>query len=66
MTTILQQISIASGAEVVLKGMCFEMHGLEPQVRKAVEMIMDLDVVKVCFFLVRRLYPIRAHFFFLP
>ena len=50
MTTILQQISIASGAEVVLKGMCFEMHGLEPQVRKAVEMIMDLDVVKVCLF----------------
>jgi len=50
MTTLLQQISIASGAEVVFKGMCFEMHGLEPQVRKAVGMIMELDVVKVSFF----------------
>jgi hypothetical protein len=52
MTTILQQISIASGAEVVFKGTCFELHGLEPQVRKAVSMIMELDVVKV------RLFPI--------
>lgn len=48
-TTLLQQISIASRAEVVFKGMSFELYGLEHQVRKAVSMIMDLDIIKVPF-----------------
>lgn len=43
---LLQQISSATGAEAVFKSMCFEMHGLEHQVRAAVNMIMDLDIVK--------------------
>jgi predicted PilT family ATPase len=28
--------------------MCFEMHGLEHEVRNAVNMVMDLEIVKVC------------------
>ena len=44
---ILKQVSYATGAEVVFKGMCFEMHGLEHEVRSAVTMLLDLDVVKV-------------------
>ena len=38
---------MASGAEVVFKSMCFEMHGLEHEVRTAVNMIMELDIIKV-------------------
>ncbi|KIM48441.1 hypothetical protein M413DRAFT_22936 [Hebeloma cylindrosporum] len=45
-TALLKQISIATGAEVVFKSMCFEMHGLEHEVRTAVNMIMELDVIK--------------------
>jgi hypothetical protein len=48
-TTLLKQISLSTGAEVVFKSMCFEMHGLEYEVRAAVSMILDLDLVKVCF-----------------
>jgi hypothetical protein len=44
---IIQQISSATGAEVVFKSMCFEVHGLEQEVRAAVSMILDLDIVKV-------------------
>ncbi|TFK23126.1 cytoplasmic protein [Coprinopsis marcescibilis] len=44
--TLLKQISVASGAEVVFKSMCFEIHGLENEVRAAVNMIMELDIVK--------------------
>ncbi|KAI0768502.1 cytoplasmic protein [Trametes elegans] len=43
---ILKQVSYASGAEVVFKGMCFEMHGLEQEVRAAVSMLLELDIVK--------------------
>lgn len=46
-TALLKQISTATGAEVVFKSMCFEMHGLEQEVRAAVNMIMELDVIKV-------------------
>ena len=46
-TTILKQISYTSGTEVVFKGMSFEMHGLEHEVRAAVSMLLDLDIVKV-------------------
>ncbi|KAG1766473.1 cytoplasmic protein [Suillus occidentalis] len=45
-TTLLKQISLTTGAEVVFKSMCFEMHGLEYEVRAAVNMILELDIVK--------------------
>ncbi|EKM83401.1 hypothetical protein AGABI1DRAFT_65960 [Agaricus bisporus var. burnettii JB137-S8] len=45
-TSLLNQISVATGAEVVFKSMCFEMHGLEHEVRAAVNMILELDIVK--------------------
>ncbi|PCH33436.1 cytoplasmic protein [Wolfiporia cocos MD-104 SS10] len=45
-TAIIKQVSYASGAEVVFKGMCFEMHGLEHEVRAAITMLLDLDIVK--------------------
>ncbi|KAG6845670.1 hypothetical protein H0H87_005877 [Tephrocybe sp. NHM501043] len=45
-TTLLKQISMATGAEVVFKSMCFEVHGLEHEVRTAVGMIMELDIIK--------------------
>ncbi|RXW24791.1 hypothetical protein EST38_g1118 [Candolleomyces aberdarensis] len=44
--SLLKQISVATGAEVVFKSMCFELHGLENEVRAAVNMIMDLEIVK--------------------
>ena len=44
---ILKQVSYASGAEVVFKRMSFERHGLEHEVRSAVTMLLDLDIVKV-------------------
>ena len=46
-STILKQVSFTSGAEVVFKGMSFEMHGLEHEVRTAVSMLLELDIVKV-------------------
>ncbi|KAI0690686.1 cytoplasmic protein [Cytidiella melzeri] len=45
-STILKQISYSSGAEVVFKGMNFEMNGLEHEVRAAVNMLLELDIVK--------------------
>lgn len=45
-TALLKQVSVATGAEVVFKSMCFEMHGLEHEVRAAVNMIMDVDIIK--------------------
>ncbi|KAI0085625.1 cytoplasmic protein [Irpex rosettiformis] len=45
-STILKQISYTSGAEVVFKGMNFEMYGLEHEVRPAVNMLLELDIVK--------------------
>ncbi|KAF7972704.1 hypothetical protein HWV62_17282 [Athelia sp. TMB] len=46
-TAITKQISSITGAEVVFKSMCFEMHGLEHEVRAAVNMILELDIIKV-------------------
>jgi hypothetical protein len=48
-TALLKQISTATSAEVVFKSMCFEVHGLEREVRAAVNMVMDLDIIKVSF-----------------
>lgn len=44
---VLKEISDLSGAEIVFKTMCFEMHGLEHEVRNAVAMVLELDAVKV-------------------
>ncbi|KAF4612187.1 hypothetical protein D9613_004566 [Agrocybe pediades] len=47
-TAFLKQISIATGAKVVFKSICFEMHrDLEQEVRAAVNMIKDVDVIKM-------------------
>jgi len=45
--TLLKQISLTTGAEVIFKSNCFEIHGLEYEVRAAVSTILDLDIVKV-------------------
>lgn len=44
---ILEHISITSGAEAVFKSSCFELHGLESEVRTAVQLVLELDLVKV-------------------
>jgi hypothetical protein len=44
---IIQQISSATGAEVVFKSNNFEMHGVEHEVRAAVAMVLELDIIKV-------------------
>lgn len=44
---ILEHISITSGAEAVFKSNCFELHGLESEVRAAVQLVLELDLVKV-------------------
>jgi hypothetical protein len=36
-----------TGAEIVFKNMCFEMHGMENEIRAAITMILELDVIKV-------------------
>ncbi|KAL7422885.1 hypothetical protein Q5752_002182 [Cryptotrichosporon argae] len=46
MQPILKHISHASGGEVVFKSNCFEVHGLEYQVRKAILMISELEACK--------------------
>ncbi|GAA6005062.1 uncharacterized protein JCM10292_005547 [Rhodotorula paludigena] len=43
---ILRHISVTSGAEAVFKSNCFEFHGLESEVRAAVQLVLELDFVK--------------------
>ncbi|GAA5842045.1 hypothetical protein JCM9279_002766 [Rhodotorula babjevae] len=43
---ILRHISVTSGAEAVFKSNCFEFHGLESEVRQAVQLVLELDFVK--------------------
>ncbi|CCF50599.1 hypothetical protein NDA11_005311 [Ustilago hordei] len=43
---VLKHVSNASGAEVVFKSNCFEIHGLESEVRTAVSALLDLDLIK--------------------
>lgn len=43
---ILKLISATTGAEAVFKSNCFEYHGLENEVRTAVQLALELDVVK--------------------
>lgn len=45
--SILRHISVNSGAEAVFKSNCFEFHGLESEVRAAVQLVLELDFVKV-------------------
>lgn len=52
-TPILKHVSNASGAEIVFKSNCFEIHGLEGEVRHAVTLILDIDAVKSFNFEVR-------------
>lgn len=47
MPSVLQEIAANSGAEVVFKSNCFELYGLESEVRQGVQMITKLDMVKV-------------------
>ena len=44
---VIKRISHATGAEVVFKSNCFEMHGSEAEVRAAVLMVLDLDIINV-------------------
>jgi hypothetical protein len=48
---ILQDIAATSGAEAVFKTNCFELHGLESEVRAAVQLVLELEIVKVSCFL---------------
>ncbi|GAA6013686.1 hypothetical protein JCM10207_004820 [Rhodosporidiobolus poonsookiae] len=43
---ILRHISVTAGAEAVFKSNCFEFHGLESEVRQAVQHVLELDFVK--------------------
>lgn len=56
MQPILKRIAHTTGAEVVFKSNCFEMHGLEHEVRAAVMMVLELDVIHVSY---RRSDPLR-------
>ncbi|KAK4057241.1 hypothetical protein OIO90_001738 [Microbotryomycetes sp. JL221] len=44
--SVLRQIATVSGAEVVFKSNCFEFHGLENEVRMAVQLALELDFVR--------------------
>ncbi|KZS96150.1 cytoplasmic protein [Sistotremastrum niveocremeum HHB9708] len=46
MPTILRRLVSQSGADIIFKNDCFEMNGLEPEVRTAVQLILELDMVK--------------------
>ncbi|PWZ03626.1 hypothetical protein BCV70DRAFT_20437 [Testicularia cyperi] len=50
---VLRHVSNASGAEVVFKSNCFEIHGLEGEVRTAVSALLELDLLKSFNFEVR-------------
>ncbi|KAI5480493.1 KH domain protein [Pseudohyphozyma bogoriensis] len=43
---VLRHIAATSGAEAVFKSNCFELHGLESEVRAAVQLVLELDFVK--------------------
>ncbi|KAM0754215.1 hypothetical protein T439DRAFT_285605 [Meredithblackwellia eburnea MCA 4105] len=43
---VLRHIAATSGAEAVFKSNCFELHGLESEVRTAVQLVLELDFVK--------------------
>ncbi|WVF68055.1 hypothetical protein IAT40_002818 [Kwoniella sp. CBS 6097] len=45
MQPVLKRIAHTTGAEVVFKSNCFEMHGLEQEVRAAVMMVLELEAI---------------------
>jgi len=47
MTPVLKNISNLSGAEIVFKRDCFEVHGLESEVRTGVKLLLDLELINV-------------------
>jgi hypothetical protein len=47
MGTVLRAVCSRSGAEVICKSGMFEMHGLESEVRAAVAMVLELEIIKV-------------------
>jgi hypothetical protein len=47
MPATLKRISVQSGAEVVFKSNCFEVYGLADEVRAVIQLISELDIVKV-------------------
>lgn len=49
MPDILRHISTTTGAEAVFKSNCFELHGLEDDVKAAIRIVLDLDFAKVRF-----------------
>ncbi len=44
---ILKQVSYTTGAEIVFKGANFELYGLQHEIRAAITMLLDLDIIKV-------------------
>ena len=46
-TAILKQVSSTTGAEVVFKSMNFEMYGMEHEVRNAINLLLEIDALKV-------------------
>ena len=48
-STTLQKISVISGAEIAFSANKFEMHGLIGEVRLAIQLIAESDIVKVHF-----------------
>lgn len=50
---MLKHVANASGAEVVFKSNCFEIHGLESEVRTAVSALLELELIKSFNFEVR-------------
>ena len=47
MPSTLKHITLQSGAEVVFKSNCFEIYGLAEEIRAAIQLISELDLVKV-------------------
>lgn len=43
---VLKHISSTTGCEAVFKSNCFELHGTEGEVRQAVGMVLDLEMVR--------------------
>jgi len=43
---ILRHLAVTSGAEAVFKSNCFELHGLESEVRQAISLVLELDFIK--------------------
>ena len=44
---VLKSIAQQTGAEIVFKSNCIEMHGMEAQVREAVLIVMELEMIRV-------------------